>query len=453
MNIIIAGGGKVGSELTGKLSAEGHEITLIDNNADVLENIMSKYDVIAIQGNAASLDTLEEAGIRKADLLIAATNFDEINLLACFTARSIKKNIHTIGRIRNPEYRNQAYAMRDLFGLNLIINPERQAADEIGRLLKYPGFLKIDTFAKGSNEIVTIKVTEESPLKRVALKNLSNIFHCQVLVCAVLRNGNCIMPDGNFILELGDLIYVTASSTNLNLLLRSLGIITHKVKQVLIAGGGRISFYLAQELEKAGIDSSIIESNKERCYELAEALPNTTIISGDASSQGFLDSEGIENYDALVTLTGLDELNIVMSLYANSRKVPQIITKLSHAEYNRILDDLPVGSVISPKELICNTIIRYVRAMQNTKGAALTIHSIAKGQAESMEFVVDSNTRYLNKPLKDVPTKENVLLVSISHGSNSEIATGSSMFHVDDTVVIVTNEATKIHELNDIFED
>lgn len=451
MNIVIAGGGKVGSELTGKLSAEGHEITLIDINADVLENIMEKYDVIAIQGNTASMDVLDEAGIRKADLLIAATNADEINLLACFTARSLNKNIHTIGRIRNPEYRRQAIEMRDLFGLNLIINPEQQAANEIGRLLKYPGFLNIDTFAKGNTEIVSIKVTESSPLKHVVLNKLGQLVHCQVLVCAVLRDGKCIMPDGNFVLEVGDLIYVTASSNSLNRLLKSLGIITHKVKQVLIAGGGRISYYLAQELEKTGIEPSIIESSKERCTELAEKLPNSTIISGDASSQGFLDSEGVENFDALVTLTGLDELNIVMSLYGNARKVPQIITKLSHAEYNRILDDLPVGSVVSPKELTCSTIVRYVRAMQNKQGAALTIHSIAKGQAEAIEFVVDKNTKYVGKPLKDIPTKENVLIVSISHGMFSEIATGGSIFNIDDTVVIVTNSESKIHELNDIF--
>ena len=451
MRIVIAGGGKVGSELTGKLSAEGHEITLVDSNADVLEKIMEKYDVIAIQGNVASMDVLEQAGIRKADLLIAATNADEINLLACISARALKKDIHTIGRIRNPEYRRQAYDMRDLFGLNLIINPEQQAAAEISRLLRFPGFLNIDTFAKGNTEIVSIKISENSPIKNVALSKLGQSVHCQVLVCAVLRDGNCIMPDGNFVLEAGDTIYVTASSDSLNRLLKSLGIITHKVKQVLIAGGGRISYYLAQDLEKAGIEPSIIEVKKERCEELAEKLPNSTIISGDASSQGFLDSEGIENFDALVTLTGLDELNIVMSLYADARKVPQIITKLSHAEYNRILDNLPVGSVISPKELTCSTIIRYVRAMQNKQGAAITIHSIAKGQAEAIEFVVDKNTKNVGKPLKDIKTKENVLIASISHGMFSEIATGGSIFNVGDTIVIVTNGESKIHELNDIF--
>lgn len=453
MKIIIAGGGKVGFELTRKLSREGHEITLIDQDADVLERVMEDYDVISIQGNAASLDSLTEAGIAEAELLIAATDRDEVNLLSCLTGHGINPQLHTIGRIRDPEYRDQAIRMRDLFGLNLIINPEQDAAVEIGRLLKFPGFLNIETFAKGNAEIVSFKITKENPLNGVRLNELHKKVDCQVLVCAVKRSGQCIMPSGTFKLEENDVIYVTASSDNLAQLLKNLGIITRKVKNVLIAGGGRISYYLALELEHSGMHVSIIEQDKQQCEELATLLPNTTIIEGDASSQDFLDREGVEKFDALVTLTGLDELNIVMSLYGHARNVPIIVTKLSHAENNRILDTLPIGSVISPKELSTNTIVRYVRAMQNKEGAALTIHMIAEGQGEAIEFMIGENEKYKETPLKDIPTKENVLIVSITRNGVTEIATGNSQYRLGDSVVIVTNQDTPMREFNEIFEE
>ena len=452
MRIIIAGGGKVGAELTRKLSREGHEITLIDYDAEVLENIMEHYDIISIQGNAASLDTLEEANIKEAELLIAATDRDEENMLACMTGHAVNPNLHTIARIRNPEYRSQAIRLRDMFGLNLVINPEQDAAIEISRLLRYPGFLNIETFAKGNAEIVSFKIAADSSLNGIALKELPKKVDCQVLVCAVKRDGKCIMPDGEFKLKENDVIYVTASSDNLSLLLKNLGIITRKTKHVLIAGGSRISYYLALELEKTGIEVSIIEQNPEKCEELASLLPNAIIIEGDASSQDFLDSEGIEKYDALVTLTGLDELNIVMALYAHARKVPMVITKLSHAENNRILDALPVGSVISPKELSCNSIVRYVRAMQNKEGAALSVHLIGDGQIEAIEFKVSENDRYLNTPLKEINTKPNVLIVSVTSRGKTEIATGNTKFKAGDIVVIVTSAETPIRDFNEIFE-
>lgn len=453
MRIVIAGGGKVGSELTDKLTKEGHEITLVDSNAQVLESIMEQYDIISVQGNAASIDVLEEAGVQNADLLIAATDMDEINLLACLTAHGLNPNLHTIGRIRNPEYRAQAFRMNHLFGLNLAINPEEHAALEISRLLKYPGFLNIETFVHGKTEIVSLKIKEKSVLNNVSLNKMNSIIHCQVLVCAVLRNGECIMPDGNFVLKENDVIYVTAPTEQLSTLLRNVGIIARKVKNVLIAGGGKISYYLAKELTKTGIRVSIIEQSEARCSQLASDLPEATIIVGDASRQEFLDSEGMDKFDAIVTLTGLDELNIVISLYAKERNVPQIITKLSHAEHNRILDSLEIGSVISPKELSCASIIRYVRAMQNTEGAALTVHMIANGKGEAIEFRVNENDKYIGYHLKDMPFKKNVLLVNVTRGMKSEIATGNTTVEAGDVVVVVTNGEDPIREYNDIFED
>ena len=452
MKIVVAGAGKVGSSLVSQLVNEGHEITVVDRDTDVLEETMQMYDVIGVQGNAASMEALEEAGIRTADLLIAATDRDEVNLLSCLTAHGLNPDLHTIGRIRDKDYRAQAYQMRDYFALNYVINPEHEAAIEMRRLLNFPGFLGLETFAKGNVEIAVLKIGESSALNGIKLSGMNDIVHCHVLVCAVQRNGECIIPDGNFVLRNNDLIYVTASSSNLSVLLKNLGIITRKVRSVLIAGGSLISYYLAKELESSGISSTIVEAKRERCEELAMLLPNTRIIVGDASSQAFLDSVGIDDFDAMVTLTGLDELNIVISLYGNSRKVPHLITKLSHAENNRMLDSLPLGSVIAPKELVCSSIVRYVRAMQNKEGAAITIHRIADGQGEAIEFNVDEDTKYLGVPLKDMNLKPNVLIASITDGMNTEISTGNSKFKVGDNVIVVTNKTTSIRQLNDIFE-
>ncbi len=452
MKILIAGGGKVGATLTRQLTSEGHAVTLIDRSSDVLEAIMGQYDVMAVQGNAAVLDILEQAGVKDSDLLIAATDRDEVNLLACMTAHGLNPKIHTIGRIRNPEYRRQAYEMRSVFGLNMVINPEREAAHDIARLLKYPGFRTIETFAKGNVEIVEVQVTHDSKLNHVALNQLSKIVHCKVLVCAVQRGDQCLMPDGNFVLQENDHLYVTAETENLSTLLISLGMISNGVKNVLITGGGRISFYLAQQLQQSGISCQIIEKDHNRCMELAVSLPETRIVEGDASNQNLLEEERLESYDALINLTGLDELNIVMSLYGAAKGVKHVITKMSHAENNLLINELQLGSVVSPKELTCNSIVQYVRAMENSHDAAVSIHRIANGQAEAVEFRIDESAKNVGKKFKDLNLKKNVLISSVSHGWSTEIASGNTSYEVGDTVVVVTQSGTPLMQFNDIFE-
>ena len=451
MNIIIAGDGKVGSMLTRQLSTEGHDITVIDSDARVLESSVERYDVIAVHGNCASMSVLQQAGVKDADLLIAATSEDEVNLLCCTTAYALNPKLHTIARIRNPEYTEQIYRMRDIFGLSMVINPENQAATEIDRLLKYPGFLRRDTFAKGRTEIVELRVDAGSKLRDVKLMDLRGIVKCQVLVCAVIRSGSAVAPKGDFVLREGDRIFVTALSQNLTTLLKNLGILTRRVRSVTICGGGRISYYLAKRLKKSGISARIIESDYERCQELCGLLPDTEIIHGDISEQDLLESEGLAQTDALVTLTGLDELNMIVSLYATSRGVPQVITKLGHAGNRSVIDSLSLGSVICPRELVCNNIVRYVRAMENQTGAALSVHNIADGQAEAMEFLVDEHTRNCGKPLKEIKLKPNVLVVSVSHGAATEIANGDSVFRQGDLILVVTNGREVIRQLNDIF--
>ena len=451
MNIIIAGAGMVGSTLTRLLTAEGHDVTLIDSTSSVLDSNLEQYDVMAIQGNCASMEILQQAGIMEAELLIAATNLDEVNLLCCITAHSMNENLHTIARIRNPDYTGQIYSMRNKFGLSMTINPEKQAAVEIERLLKYPGFLKRDSFAKGKTEIVELRVDASSKLCNVALMDMNNIVKCRVLVCAVLRQGQAIAPNGNFILREGDRIFVTAPTHNLTTLLKNLGIITRRVRRVMICGGGRISYYLAKNLEKNGISVQLIEQDYDRCQELAAQLPNVSIIHGDCTDQNLLESEGLAEVDAMVNMTGIDELNMITSLYGMGRGVHPVITKVNHMANRKIIDTLNLGSVICPKELCCNNIARYVRAMQNQSGAAISIHTIADGQAEAVEFLVDANTPNCGIALKDLKLKANVLLVSITRAGHTEIPNGMSCFMPGDIIVVVANSQHAIHSIDDIF--
>lgn len=453
MKIIIAGDGKVGALLTRHLSAEGYDLTVIDRNQKLLNATVDKHDVMAVHGNCASMPVLLQAGVKEADLLIAATSTDEVNLLCCLTAQGINPNLHTIGRIRNQDYTDQIYSMRDFYGLSLAVNPEKQAAIETERLLKYPGFLKRDTFAKGRVEIVELRIDTNSKLCDQSLSSMHQIIKCQVLVCAVLREGKAIMPDGNFILRDRDHIFVTASTRNLTVLLKNLGIITRKVRRVVLCGGGRVSAHLAKLLTKSGIYVKIIEMNHDRCLELASLVPDAEIIHGDASHHILLEDEGVENFDALVSLTNFDELNMIISLYGKEMGIPKTITKLSREENNSMVDTLSLGSIVCPKELCSNNIVRYIRAMENQTGAALAVHSIADGKAEAMEFTVEKTTKYVNTPLKNIKLRNNVLISCISHGAKVEIPNGDSTFHMGDSIVVVTNGGNTIYQINEIFDD
>ena len=451
MKILIAGSGKLGETLARQLCAEEHDVTLVDSDRSVLESGLNRYDVMGVMGNCASMEVLRQAGVESANLLIAVTGSDEVNLLTCTTAHYINPKLHTIARIRNPDYAEQAYSMRDAFALSMIVNPERQAATEIERLLRYPGFLKRDTFAKGRMEIVELKLEADSRLCNVTLSSLNTLVRCRVLVCAVLRGGNAIAPDGNFVLHAGDRVFVTASTEVLSELLKNLGIVTHRAERVMLIGGGKISYYLAQALEESRLDVQLVEKDPDICEQMAKALPRTTVIQGDAADRSVLEGEGLAFCDALVTLTGLDELNMVISLYGSGFGVKQIITKVGRMEDGRVLDSLPLGSVICPRKLSCSTIVRYVRAMQKQAGAAITVHTIADGQVEAIEFPVDEHTLHCGEPLKKLKLRENILLVGINRGDHTEIPNGDSSFEQGDSVVVVSSGATVLMQLNDIF--
>ena len=451
MDIIIAGDGKVGSTLARQLSAEGHDVTLIDSDLHVLNTSVERYDLMGVHGNCASKSVLLRAGVMEAELLIAATSADEINLLCCTTAHGLNPKLHTIARIRNPEYTDQIHEMRNVFALSLTVNPEKQAAQEIERLLKYPGFLRRDIFAKARAEIVELRIDNKSKLRDVSLMEMNAIVKCKVLVCAVLRDGKAVAPKGNFILREGDRIFVTAPTNNLATLLKNLGIVTRRVRNVILCGGGRVCYYLASLLEKDGMNVQIIESNRERCAELATLLPDSTIIHGDGTDQDLLNSQGLSQCDALVTLTGVDELNMIVSLYGMKQNVPLVITKLSRMDNRSIVDSLSLGSVVCPKELGCNSIVRYVRAMQKQTGAALSLRTIADGQAEAIEFLVDKHTHNCGVPLKQLKLKSDVLVAMINRGAYTEIPSGDSYFRAGDSVVVVTSGQGTLQDLNDIF--
>lgn len=451
MKIIIAGAGKVGASLTKQLSSEGYDITLIDFNSSVLEKLEESFDVMTVQGNCATMDTLQQAGVKDAKLLIATADADELNLLCCMTAHGMNPKLHTIARIRNPEYTNQIYRMRDVFALSLMVNPEKQTAIEIERQLRYPGFLKRDTFAKGRVEIVELKIGSDSILKNVVMNDFGKIVKAKTLVCGVLKDGKTIVPDGDYVLEEGDRIYVTATPEQLEMLLDNLEIQRKKVKNVMIIGGGRVSVYLAQLLHSQKINVKIIEKSYDRCRVLAERLPYANVICGDASNEQLLHKENIQNCDALITMTGVDELNMIVSLYGIQCDNTQVITKLSHVDNSKLLERLNLGSIVSPRELCCNLIIRYVRAMKNQSGAAVSVHSIADGMMEALEFRVDNTAMHLDEPIKNVKIKKNVLIASISKSGHHVIPTGNATISEGNTVVVVKTGNVKIDQYNDIF--
>lgn len=452
MKILIAGAGKLGTTATKQLIKEGFDITLMDHNSIVLERIIENYDVMTYCGNAVSKNSLINAGIKSSDLLIAVTDSDEKNLLICLTAKWLNPDIHTIARVRDPEISGQITEMRDVFALSMLVNPEQKAAHEMERLLKFPGFLKRDSFAKDRVEIVELGIDGNSKLCNLPLTRLNSVLSRPVIICAVLRGEEAIVPRGDFIIEKGDKIFVTASTSNLSGILADLGIVSKKTRHVMLLGGGRISYYLAERLLKNNIDVDIIERDMKRCEELAELLPDANIIHGDCSNQELLEDEGISDCNAVVTLTGIDEQNMILSLYAKTHGVPQIVTKIGRIEDANIINTLDIGSVVSPKDLCCNSIVRYVRAMRQQKGAANAIHFIADKQMEALEFRVEDDTQHVGIKLKDLRLKKNIIIACITKSSGITFPNGDSFFESGDTVIVIAKSNMIIHSLNDIFD-
>ncbi len=452
MNIIIAGDGRIGSFLTRQLSGDGHNLVVIDRNQAVLENTIENWDVMSIQGNCATVGVLRAAEVENADLLIAATGEDELNLLTCMTAHELNPSIHTIARVRNPEYIDTVDCLRERMQLSLTVNPEMQTAREIENLLRYPGFFWRESFAGGRIEIVAIKVESHMPICGKPLKDITAVLKRRVLVCTVLRGKEAIIPDGNFVLEEGDQIYVTASTDSLSHLLHSLKLVKHRTRNVLIGGAGKSTWYLMERLEKTKIDVKLIDKNREACERFATRFPNATVICGDLTRPDVLAEEHVENMDAFISMTGLDELNVVTSLYADDLKVPVIITKMKKGTDFNLVDHLPVGRTVCPAELCGTVILQYVRALNQGDEAAVTIHTIARGRAVAYEFIITEETPKCHVPLKNIVFRKDVLIASITRGRKLEFPDGESFFQPGDRVVVVSRADIPIMTFADIFE-
>ncbi len=451
MDIIIVGCGKVGQTLAEQLNEEGNNITVIDLLPSKVNETAARYDVLGVVGNGATHITQQEAGIRTADLLIAVTGSDELNLLCCLIAKKAG-NCQTIARVRSPQYSTEAPYLKEELGLAMVINPEQAAAAEIARVLRFPSALKIDTFAKGRVELLKFQLPEGSPLEGLAVKEISTKLHCDVLVCTVERGDSAYIANGDFRFMEKDVVSMIASPKNANTFFKQIKYRTNSVKDVMIVGGGNITHYLCEILNRSGIDMKVIEMDRERCEELAEELEHVKVINGDAVDQQVLYEEGIENTGGFVALTNLDEENILLSLFAKSVSKCKLITKVNRIDFDDVIRHLEIGTVIYPKNITAESIVRYVRAMKNTIGSNVeTLYTIIKGKADAAEFIIKENSPVIGKKLMEMKLKPNVLVASILRDRKVIIPRGGDTIEVGDSVIIVSNFA--LHDIADILEN
>ena len=450
MKIVVIGDGKVGRSIIEHVSKEGHEIIVIDKNPNVVEQLVNAYDVMGVVGNGASYEIQKSARVEKADLLIATTPSDEINILSCIVSKMLGVKA-TVARVRSYDYSNQTNLMAKNLGINMIINPEMMTADEIMNVINFPEAISIESFAKGNVEMIEIYVSEQSPLVGAKLASFYDKFQVQILVCAIQRGEEVVIPDGNFVIMPKDKIHLTATKANLKLFLQKIGLAETKIKDALIIGGGKISLYLAKKLLKNKFKVKIIEKDLQRCIELNELLPSATIIHGDGSDQELLMEEGINAYNAVIPLTNSDEENIIISLFASKQKAKKIITKINRHSFIGLIETIGMSSVVSPKELTAQQIVSYIRAKSNSRGSNIrTLYKIVNNEVEALEFVAKKTSKVVNKPLKDLILKKNVLIAAIIREDEVIIPKGNDAIQENDSVIVITKDHL-LDELNDIL--
>ncbi len=450
MKIIIVGCGKVGTTLAEQLNRENHDLTLIDCDSEALQSISDSTDVMSVTGNGAVYQVQMEAGIKEADLLIATTNSDELNMLCCLIAKKAG-NCHTIARIRNPEYSAEINYIREELNLSLAINPELAAAREIARLLRFPNAIKIELFAKGRIELLKFMIPKDSILDRMKVMDVVSRLKSNVLICAVERGDDVVIPDGNFEMRGGDKISFIAPHADCADFFRKAGIENNTVNSAMFVGGGKLTVYLAKALADTKIKIKIIEQDEERCRILSELLPHAMIIHGDGSDQKLLLEEGIRQTEAFASLTGFDEENILLSLYAASQSRAKLITKVNKIAFENVINALNLGSVIYPKMLTADIILQYVRAMQNSMGSNIeTLYKIVADKAEALEFRVRGDSPVLGIPLEKLRTRNNLLVACINRNGRIIMPRGKDTLEAGDTVIIVTTH-TGLNDLKDIL--
>lgn len=455
MKIIIVGCGKVGSSLAIALSKEGHDITVIDTDRDVVNLTAGSGDMIGIEGNGASLSVQKEAGIANAEVLVATTVSDELNMLCCLIAKKSNKNIKTIVRVRNPIYLDEVSFFREELGLTMVINPELAAAREIARLLRFPSAMKIDTLSGGRVELLKFKIEKESPLAGQKIMDLAQDIRNSVQICAVERGDDVLIANGSTVLMEEDRVSFLASPLNASRFFKTIHIETHAVKDAMIIGGSKLAYYLAKQLLDTGIEVKIIERKKSRCIELDEALTNATIINGDGTEETVIMEEGLDRAQAVVALTNIDEENILLSLYAKKQNPKaKIITKVNRMMFDSIVEEIDVGTIIHTRSIVADLVNATIRSMQNSMGRSQveTLVNILDGKAEALEFVIREESEITDVPLQELKLKDDVIVACIRRRNNVMYPKGGNTIKVGDRVVIVTTHRG-LDDITDILED
>jgi len=438
MQIVIVGGGKVGTALVRSLSQEDNNICIVDVKPDVVHQLATENDVMGMVGNGASYSVLKEAGIETADLLIAVTEHDELNLLCCVIARKASK-CQTIARVRNPMYSQEKRFLQRELGLSMIINPEQTAASEIASLLGFPSALGIDSFAGGKVEMIRFRIPQESKLDGMTLKDVNSKIDCQFLICAVDRSGQVEIPRGDFILRSGDLVSLVTSRKSAKYFFEKIDMNTNRARNTMIVGGGKITLYLAKMLDNLGIAVKIIEKNPERCLELSEELPRATIVNGDGSDEAFLKEERIDTMDSFVALTNMDEENILLSLMAKKKVSRKVVTKINREQLNEVIHNLELDSVVYPKLLTAQKILRYSRATKNSIGSNVkTLYRMYDDKVEALEFYITENSKITGIPLRQMKLKKGLLISAIIRNDKLIIPDGQTEILPGDSMIVVT---------------
>ncbi len=439
MNIIIVGYGKVGQKITERLSEEKeHNITVIDVRARLIDEPVGQYDVMGIVGSGTNIDVLRDSGVENADLLIAVTGSDEINLLTCLLAKKTG-NCQTIARVRKPEYYKEIQLLKDDLGLEMIINPELAAATEIARLLRFPTAIHIDTFAKGRVEILKFRVANDSDLNHLKVSEISSKLNCDVLICGVEREDKAFIPGGDFEILSGDLVSIVSSHENASAFFKRIGVKTNKVKDTMIVGGGPTAYYLAHQLIKSGIKVKLIEQNNQRCMELFDLLPKAEIINGDGTSNSLLLETGLEHSSSFVALTNIDEENVLLSLFARKKMKGKIVTKINRIAYDEVISELNLDSTIYPKNITAEYIVRFVRAKKNSIGSNIeTMHYILDGKAEALEFRIVENSPVADVKIEELSLKKDIIIACIHRNGTVITPRGKDIIKVGDTVIVIT---------------
>ena len=450
MRVIIIGCSRLGQNLAEKLNADGNKVTIIDMNAAKVEAIANRCDIMGIVGNGATQSIQREAGVDSADLLIAVTNSDELNLLCCVIAKKEGK-CQTIARVKNPEYSKETLYLKEQLGLAMVINPEYAAAEEIARVLRFPAALKIEPFAKGKVELVKFKLAKGNKLIGMSVKEMAAKYHSDVLVCTVERGDTVHITGGDFVFEEKDVVSIIGTPKNTHDFFTKIENTGNSIKKTMMVGGGVITHYLCEMLENSKISLKVIARDYKRCEELCTNWPKVDVINGNPADRELLQEEGIKKADAFVALSDFDEENILLSLFAQEFCKGKLITKISHADYDSVINRLELETVICPVNITSDSILRFVRATRNAKGSNMeNLYNMIPGQVEAAEFIIKENSPIANKPLSQLKFKKGVLIASISRGGEIITPRGQDMILAGDAVVIVSKHLG-LEDITDIL--